>query len=46
MPDTLAILGNIPATHEEAQQRVRSLVLRHAQTLDEQSDLLGMLGLS
>jgi hypothetical protein len=41
----MAVYGSIPATPEEAQERTRLLVIRHARTIEEQRDLLAMLGL-
>jgi len=46
MTTTMMIYGSIPATEEEAQERTRLLVIRHARTIEEQREWLSMLGLT
>ena len=44
MTTTMAIYGSIPASPEEAQERVRALIRNHADPAEEQ-DFLEALGL-
>jgi hypothetical protein len=46
MTTTLMIYGSIPSSPEEAQERARLLVVRHARTIEEQREWLQMLGLA